>query len=110
MGNGTDEYLTYYNVDGSLADFKNRAYPVHVEELSLILPDMIRLAEKLSKDFPIVRVDLFDINGKIILSELTFTPGGAIIPIDPVDSDRSWVRFSIFQRRCKRMESKINVW
>ena len=41
----------------------------------------------LAKDFPMVRVDLFDINGKIILSELTFTPGGGLIPFDPIEAD-----------------------
>ncbi len=74
LGNGINEYLTYYNADGSLADFKNRSYPVKEEELSPILPEMIKLAEKISVDFPMVRVDLFDIAGQIILSELTFTP------------------------------------
>ena len=48
---------------------------------------MIKTAERLSKEFPMVRVDLFDINGKIILSEMTFTPGGALIPFAPNDAD-----------------------
>ena len=34
-----------------------------------------------------MRVDLYDIKGKIILSELTFTPGGGIIPFDPIQAD-----------------------
>lgn len=38
--------------------------------------EMIRIAEKLSKDFPFVRVDLYDVEGKIFLGELTFTPHG----------------------------------
>ena len=33
---------------------------------------MIRLAETLSKDIPHVRVDFYDINGKIYFGELTF--------------------------------------
>ena len=49
---------------------------------------MIKTAEFLAKDFPMVRVDLFDINGKIILSEMTFTPGGALIPFEPLSADR----------------------
>ena len=50
--------------------------------------EMIKTAEFLAKDFPMVRVDLFDINGKIILSEMTFTPGGALIPFEPLSADR----------------------
>lgn len=36
--------------------------------------DMVKLAEKMAEDFPFVRVDLYNINGKIYFSELTFTP------------------------------------
>ena len=48
---------------------------------------MINTAEFIAKDFPMVRVDLFDIKGKIILSEMTFTPGGGLILFDPLTSD-----------------------
>ena len=36
---------------------------------------MISLAATLSKDFMFVRVDFYEINGKLYLGELTFTPG-----------------------------------
>lgn len=88
LGDGADEYLTYYNPDGTVADFKNKSYPVKKTELSALLPEMIETAEYLAKDFPLVRVDLFDINGNIILSEMTFTPGGALIPFSSVEADR----------------------
>lgn len=84
LGDGIGEHLTYYNADGTIASFKNGSYPTHNNKLSNKLPDMIETARRLSKDFPMVRVDLFDIDGKIILSELTFTPGGALIPIQPL--------------------------
>lgn len=38
------------------------------------LEDMIYYAKKLSEDFPFVRVDLYNEDGKIIFGELTFTP------------------------------------
>ncbi len=38
------------------------------------LSKMVQIAEKLSKDFPYVRIDLYNINGKIYFSEMTFTP------------------------------------
>ncbi len=40
--------------------------------------EMINIAERLSKDFKFVRVDLYNINGKIYFGELTFTPRGGI--------------------------------
>lgn len=88
LGDGQGEYLTYYNPDGTVASFKNRSYPAKQTKLSSLLPQMIETAEYLAKGFPMVRVDLFDINGKIILSEMTFTPGGALIPFSSIEADR----------------------
>lgn len=43
------------------------------------LEDMICVATKLSKPFPFVRVDLYNINGKIYFGEMTFTPLGGMM-------------------------------
>lgn len=42
------------------------------------LDEMIDVARELSKDFPFVRVDLYEEEGKIIFGELTFTPHGGM--------------------------------
>lgn len=89
LGNQTDEHLTYYYPNGKEADFKNRSFPSKVVSLSSLLPQMIDIAETIGKDFPMVRVDLFDYHGSIILSELTFTPGGGLIPFSPSKADFS---------------------
>lgn len=39
---------------------------------------MVGLAEELAKPFPIVRVDFYSVNGKIVFGELTFTSHGGI--------------------------------
>ena len=39
-----------------------------------LLNEMIKIAEDLSKGFPFVRVDLYEIKDKVIFGELTFTP------------------------------------
>ncbi len=39
------------------------------------LDTMLKAASELSKPFPFVRVDLYEIDGKPIFSEMTFTPG-----------------------------------
>lgn len=87
LGDGVGEYLTYYNADGTVASFQNKCYPSKPQKLTDLLPEMIKTAEFLAKDFPMVRVDLFDVGGKIILSEMTFTPGGALIPFDSYEAD-----------------------
>lgn len=43
------------------------------------LEEMIRIAKILSKDFPFVRVDLYDYRGHVYFSELTFTPWGGLM-------------------------------
>ena len=37
---------------------------------------MLEIAEKLAVPFPLVRVDFYDVDGKIYVGELTFSPGG----------------------------------
>ena len=43
---------------------------------------MFIFAEQLGKNFPFVRVDLYNINGKIYFSELTFTPAKGTLILD----------------------------
>lgn len=43
---------------------------------------MVQIAEILGKKFPFVRVDLYNINGKIYFSELTFTPAKGTLILD----------------------------
>lgn len=40
--------------------------------------DIVNAAEKLAKPFPFVRVDFYSINGKAVLSEMTFTPNACV--------------------------------
>lgn len=44
--------------------------------------EMVKLAEALAKPFPFVRVDLYNINGKILFSEMTFTPAKGTLILD----------------------------
>ena len=49
--------------------------------------EMIKMAEQLSKGIPHVRVDLYNINGKIYFGELTFFHFGGIVPFKPKEWD-----------------------
>lgn len=47
------------------------------------LNEMIKISEKLSEDFPHVRVDLYNVDGKIIFGELTFYPWSGYVNYNP---------------------------
>ncbi len=48
---------------------------------------MISIAEQLSKDFPEVRVDLYNVDGKIYFGELTFYDGSGYMGFNPDSFD-----------------------
>ena len=48
---------------------------------------MIEMAKTLSKDFCFVRVDFFEVNGKIYMGEMTFTPMNGVCKFNPVEWD-----------------------
>ena len=48
---------------------------------------MLRLAEKLSEDFPHVRVDLYNVKGKIYFGELTFFNASGYMKYEPDEFD-----------------------
>lgn len=50
--------------------------------------ELVSVAEKLAEPFEFVRVDLYNVDGRIIFSELTFHSGGGLIPFVPKDYDR----------------------
>ena len=48
---------------------------------------MIELSEKLANDIPFVRVDWYEINGKLYFGELTFFPGSGFEEFTPEEWD-----------------------
>lgn len=55
---------------------------------------MIELAEILGQDIPHVRVDFYNLNGRILLGELTLTTFAGVVPIEPREYDiefGSWI-------------------
>ena len=49
---------------------------------------MIDIANTLSKGFSHVRVDLYNVDGKIYFGEMTFTNGSGLDPIIPNEYDK----------------------
>lgn len=57
--------------------------------------EMIRIAETLSKGIPHVRIDLYEVNGKVYFGEYTFYHHGGIMPFHPEKWDYefgSWIK------------------
>ena len=51
------------------------------------LTKMLEIAKILSKDFPFVRVDLYNVNGNIYFGELTFYPWSGYVAFTPTEFD-----------------------
>ena len=67
--------LDFYNTDWKYIDYVKEEYRSGVKmKKPKKLEKMIEIASKISKGFPFVRVDLYDIKGKIYFGEMTFTP------------------------------------
>ncbi len=79
-------------VQQSILDMDYRVMPFMREKISPVgnLPprpsnfeEMINIAKLLSADFPFVRVDLYNVDGKIIFGELTFFPESGYYQFEP---------------------------
>lgn len=71
--------LPYYRCDENKM-LKVPAKPENFEE-------MVNIARKISEDFPHVRVDLYNVKGKIIFGELTFFDGSGYQTFEPDEFD-----------------------
>ncbi|MDD3416499.1 MAG: ATP-grasp fold amidoligase family protein [Lachnospiraceae bacterium] len=83
--------IGFFNIDGSKLplvrdDYKN----IERVELPEFYNEMLEVSKTLSSDFPFVRVDFFIANNRFYFAELTFTPGAAMMPINPIEFDYEW--------------------
>ena len=51
---------------------------------------MKKLAEKLSNGFPHIRVDFYEVDGKVYFGELTLYPAGGTVAFQPEEWDEIW--------------------
>lgn len=81
--------ISFLNLDWSFADFGRSDFAPFTElpEKPKAYEKMLELANQLSKGHAFLRVDLYEINGKIYFSELTFFPAGGFMPFDTLESD-----------------------
>ena len=63
---------------------------------------MIEIARMLSKDFPHVRVDLYNIDGNILFGETTFYPGSGYMQFKPNEFDKVLGDAFVLPKKMKR--------
>lgn len=71
----------YYNVDGEILPFGEQVCPPDFNkelDMPYNLKEMIRLAEKLSKNITFVRVDFYEVDKKVFFGEMTFYPASGM--------------------------------
>lgn len=73
---------TNWEILGELSDAYKKPSTLYTRPESL--DEMINVARLLSKDFPFVRVDLYDLAGEVIFGEMTFFPNGCIHPQETI--------------------------
>lgn len=80
-GRFTEHHANYYTPNGELLPFGETVYPPlynHKEEMPDNLSEMLKIAEILSENHPFLRVDLYNVQGKIYFGELTFFPNSGM--------------------------------
>lgn len=83
--------MGFFEMDGTkISLIRNDYEDIGQIEMPKCLSQMIEAAEKLSEDFPFVRVDFFLIRDTFKFAELTFTPASGYMPINPRRYDYKW--------------------
>lgn len=80
--------VTFFDEEWNVMPFE-RHYPKSGERISK--PEkydlMVELAEKLSDGIPFVRVDFYEVKGKVYFGEMTFYPGSGFEEFEPYEWD-----------------------
>lgn len=105
--NGTPQYLfiasdrskgksevkfDYFDIDFNRMPMRQAVHPNSTYEITRPkrFDEMIELASNLSKDLIQVRIDLYEINGKVYFGEYTFFHHGGFVPFIPSECDLEW--------------------
>ncbi len=80
--------FNYYDMDFNYLNIR-QSYPNDLRDIEkpINFDKMIKLAKKLSKNIPHVRVDFYEINGKVYFGEMTFYHYSGLVPFIPDEWD-----------------------
>ena len=81
--------ISYVTLDWKQADFYREDYKTFnkMPPKPINFDKMIKFAEIFSKDIPFLRVDFYEVNGKIYFGELTFYTGSGFTKFEPENAD-----------------------
>lgn len=86
---GKNPQRAYYDKDWNEVPFQfGNIKKVQLPEPPANYVKILELAEKLAEPFPYIRVDFYDIDGKLYVGELTFYSGGGFSKIQPLEYDK----------------------
>lgn len=100
FGRFVEHHANYYSPEGKLLPFGEKGLepdPNHIEIMPENLNEMISIAEQLSNGFKFLRVDLYNIKGKIFFGELTFYPAAGMLPFVPEKWDDKLGKYLIIE-------------
>lgn len=82
--------ISFFDMDFKVAPFGRSDYAEFdkIPKKPQQFEKMIEISRILSKEIPFLRVDLYEINGKVYFSELTFFPCAGFMPFNPKEWDR----------------------
>jgi hypothetical protein len=86
----TGHKANFYDMDWQLQDVELNLYPAdksHIEKCPQNFSQMVELAAKLSKGYPFLRVDLYNLKGVLYFGELTFFPDSGFCKFIPEQWD-----------------------
>lgn len=101
------EREAFFDENGKLLKLQNADYGEYTEaRLPNNFKELIKVSETLAKPFPFVRVDWYIKNGKTTFGELTFTPSGGMMKLNPAEYDKTLGEFLDISELMKKKEIK----
>lgn len=83
----TDIKITYMDMNWEKVDIKRNHEDVDDIQKPIHYDEMIKLTTILAEPFEFVRVDFMETKKQLYVSELTLTPGGGLVPFEPMEWD-----------------------
>lgn len=85
-------YVDYFDMNWNRLSYLLKGHEHYPGEIDkpLSFEKMKEAAGKLSREFPFVRVDLYEVQGEVYFSELTFVPTGGFMQLEPKEIAKQW--------------------